>query len=281
VQYGLPWASSTPVMFYNVELVREAGGDPDAMPETWEETIALAQAIDALGEDISGFYYAPGTDDWMVQNLLATAGMMPLENGVVAVSTPEGEKALGLWERFHDEGGQDAIPNSAARQMMYAGQLGLYFNSTAAVGSFTREIGDRFAWGTAVMPSLTEDGGVASGGMAAVILTDDPEKRRAAFDYLLYGTGAEGQATIVRNTGYMPVNEGAIEVLAEFYAENPAYRTSALQMERAMPWFAWPGENGVRISQEVVDVLAAVSNERLDTAEAADRLTAEIEALIE
>lgn len=280
VQLGLPWSSSTPVMFYNADLVRQAGGDPDDMPDTWDDTIALARAIEALGDDVEGMYYAPGTDDWMVQNLLATAGMMPYADGRIAVATPEGEAALGLWERFHDEGGQDAIPNSAARQMMYAGQLGLYFNSTAAVGSFTREIGDRFDWGTAPMPVLTEDGGVASGGMAAVILTDDPEKRAAAFDYLLYGTGPDGQATIVQQTGYMPVNAGAIDVLADFYAENPAYRTSATQMDRAMPWFAWPGQNGVRISQEVVDVLSAISNDRIDTAEAADRLTEEIETLI-
>ncbi len=117
--------------------------------------------------------------------------------------------------------------------------------------------------------------------MPAVILTEDPARRAAALDYLLYGTGPEGQAPIVLNTGYMPVNEGAIDVLSGFYAENPAYRISATQMDRAMPWFAWPGENGVRISQEVVDVLAAVSNDRLDTAGAAARLTAEIEALIE
>ncbi|MGR3512103.1 MAG: extracellular solute-binding protein [Paracoccaceae bacterium] len=280
VQLGMPWSSSTPMMFYNAELVREAGGDPENMPQTWEDTIALAQAIEALGEDIEGMYYAPGTDDWMVQNLLATGGMMPFENGSITIATPEGEAALALWERFHDEGGQEAIPNSAVRQMMYAGKLGLYFNSTAAVGSFTREIGDRFEWGTALMPLLNEDGGVASGGMAAVILTDDPEKRAAAFDYILYGTGPEGQATIVQRTGYMPVNEGAINVLADFYDANPAYRTSAMQMERAMPWIAWPGENGVRISQETVDVLAAISNDMLDTAAAAERLTSEIEALI-
>ncbi len=81
VQYGLPWTSSTPVMFYNADLVRQAGGDPAAMPTTWDETIALAAKIDALGDDVMGMYYAPGDDDWMVQNLLATAGMQPIGEG--------------------------------------------------------------------------------------------------------------------------------------------------------------------------------------------------------
>ncbi|MGB3555276.1 MAG: ABC transporter substrate-binding protein [Jannaschia sp.] len=284
VQYGLPWTSSTPVMFYNADLVRQAGGDPENMPTTWDETIALAADIDALGDDIMGMYYAPGDDDWMVQNLLANAGMQPLaEDGTLAFDTEEGRRALALFERFHDEGGQQGIPNSAARQQMYAGGLGLYFNSTAAVRSFDREIAGRFDWSTAQMPTLVEGGGVASGGMAAVILTDDPARRAAAFEYLLYGTGADGQTYVVENTGYMPVNADAMEAdkLGAFYDANPAWRTSATQMDRAYPWFAWPGRNGVRISQVVVDKLAAIANDQVDSDTAATELGAEIGRLLD
>lgn len=284
IQYGLPWTSSTPVMFYNAELVREAGGDPEAMPTDWEGTIALAEKIDALGEDIMGMYYSPGDDDWMTQNLLATAGLAPiLEDGTVAFATDLGKEALVLFDRFHDEGGQEAIADRAARQQMFAGQMGLYFNSTAVVGSFAREIGDRFEWRTAPMPKLVEEGGVASGGMAAVILADDPVKRQAAFDYLLYGTGAEGQTIVVRNTGYMPVNTGALadDKLGEFYATNPDWATSAGQMNRSFPWFAWPGKDGVRISKMVVDTLSAVSNGEITGAEAAEKLEEDVTRLMQ
>lgn len=279
VQYGLPWTSSTPVMFYNADLVREAGGDPEDMPQTWEETIALGAKIDALGPDVMGMYYTPGDDDWMTQNLLASAGLAPVDdNGVIAFKSPEGRQALTLFERFHDEGGQTAISNTDARQQMYAGKLGLYFNSTAAVRAFEREIGDRFAWGTAPMPMMVEGGGVAAGGMAAVILTDDPARRQAAFDYVLYGTGPEAQALIVRNTGYMPVNDGALPLLEDFYAEHPQFATSAGQMDRAFPWFGWPGQNGARISQIVLDTMASIANDQQSSDEAATTMTAEIEA---
>lgn len=279
VQYGLPWTSSTPVMFYNAELVERAGGDPDAMPTTWEDTIALAAKIDALGADIMGMYYTPGDDDWMTQNLLASAGLSPITDaGEIAFDTDQGRAAIALFQRFHDEGGQTAISNNDARQQMYAGKLGLYFNSTAAVRSFEREIGDRFAWGTAQMPKMAEDGGVASGGMAAVILADDPETRQAAFDYVVYGTGAEAQAMIVENTGYMPVNTGALDVLGDFYSEHPQFETSAEQMDRAYPWFGWPGQNGARISQIVLDHMAAIANRQETSDEAAAGMSADIAA---
>ncbi|MCB1884113.1 MAG: ABC transporter substrate-binding protein [Geminicoccaceae bacterium] len=277
VQYGLPWTSSTPVMFYNADLVRQAGGDPDHMPRTWDGTIALAAKIDALGGDVMGMYYTPGDDDWMTQNLLASAGLAPItEDGTIAFDTPKGRQAVGLFARFHAEGGQTAISNTDARQQMYAGKLGLYFNSTAAVRAFEREIGGRFAWGTAPMPTMVEGGGVAAGGMAAVILTDDPEKRKAAFDYVLYGTGPEAQALIVQNTGYMPVNEGALPLLKDFYAEHPQFATSAGQLDRAFPWFGWPGQNGARISQIVLDNMAAVANDQETSDEAAAAMTKEI-----
>jgi multiple sugar transport system substrate-binding protein len=278
-QFALPWTSSTPVMFYNAELVAQAGGNPDAMPTTWEDTIALAAKIDALGPDIMGMYYTPGDDDWMTQNLLASAGLSPItEDGTIAFDTDLGREAIALFERFHDEGGQTAISNNDARQQMYAGKLGLYFNSTAAVRSFDREIGDRFAWGTAQMPTLVDGGGVAAGGMAAVILTDDPVKRAAAFDFLLYGTGPEAQAMIVENTGYMPVNSGAIKVLGDFYKQHPQFETSAKQTDRAYPWFGWPGQNGARISQIVLDHMAAIANDQETAAEASAGLTADIKA---
>lgn len=279
VQYGLPWTSSTPVMFFNADLVRRAGGDPGNPPRTWNETIALAGRINALGGGVMGMYYSAGDDDWMTQNLLATAGLAPVgADGTIAFDTPGGRAALATFARFGKEGGQVAVSDTDARQQMFAGKLGMYFNSTAAVRQFEREIGGRFPWGTAPMPVLVPGGGVAAGGMAAVILTRDPAKRRAAFDYLLYGTGPEAQAVVVQNTGYMPVNRGALPLLAAFYAEHPAFATSAGQIDRAFPWFGWPGRNGPQISQIVLDAMSAIANDREGADEAARTLTDQIKA---
>ena len=236
-----------------------------------------------LGPDIFGMYYTLGDDDWMTQNLLATDGLSPMSDDrtEITFATDEGRAATHLYARFFDEANQQAIQDKPARQQMFAGQMGLYFNSTAAVRSFEREIGDRFAWDTAPMPTMTEGGGVAAGGMAAVILTDDPAKRKAAFDYVLFGTNAESQAYIVEQTGYMPVNSGSLDVLKSFYAAHPAFETSAGQIDRAFPWFAWPGQNGVRISQIVLDDMTAIGTGQMTSDEAAAKMTDQIKPLME
>ncbi|WP_181408061.1 ABC transporter substrate-binding protein [Pararhizobium mangrovi] len=281
-QYGLPWTDSTTVMFYNKDLVKKAGGDPDNMPTTWDGTIALAKKINALGSDTHGIYYTLGDDDWMVQNLLATNGIYPVtKDGKIAFSTDKGKKAIEVFQRLIQDAGQQPIADKAARQEMYAGKLGIYFNSAAVVRSFDREIGDRFPWGAAQMPSLGEKGNVASGGMGVVVLSKDPAKRKAAFDYILYGTGAKSQAYIAKQTGYIPINTGSAELLKDFYQKNPNYKTSPNQLDRALGWFSWPGSNGVKISQIIMDDMTSVANGEMTADEASAKMTDQIKPLIE
>ena len=279
--YGLPWTSSTPVAFFNAGLVTQAGGDPAKLPKDWDGMIALAGKIDALGPDIIGMYWETGTDDWMTQNLLRSMGvpMMADDGATLGIDSPQGVAAIDLFRRFHTEGGQEPIDQPAARQQMYAGQMGFYFVSTAAVRSFKREIGDRFVWGTAPIP-VAPNGGVVSGGMVAVILTPDPARRAAAFDYIRFGTSAQSQAYVVENTGYMPVNINAMPMLDAFYAANPAWKTSVSQIATSTPWFAWPGPDGVRISQLVVDQMTALANGQADSSETVKAMAEGIKGLL-
>lgn len=48
-QYGLPFAASTRVFFYNKELFRQAGLDPEKPPQSWKEIQQTAQALKAAG----------------------------------------------------------------------------------------------------------------------------------------------------------------------------------------------------------------------------------------
>jgi maltose-binding protein MalE len=41
-QTGIGFALSTPILYYNLALVKAAGGDPDKLPSSWDEVVALA-----------------------------------------------------------------------------------------------------------------------------------------------------------------------------------------------------------------------------------------------
>ena len=46
---GLAFNASSPMMYFNTELVKKAGGDPAKMPDTWADVLALANKIRAGG----------------------------------------------------------------------------------------------------------------------------------------------------------------------------------------------------------------------------------------
>lgn len=283
-QYGLPFAMSTPVVYYNADLVERAGGDPGKIPTGWDGFVTLAGKIAALGDGISGMYYELGSDDWTTQNLVRNFGgqMMNDAETNVAFDGPAGVAAVKLFKRFHTEGGQPAIDQRAARQLFTAGKLGFYFASAGGVRGFEQQIGDRFRLRTALQPLGSENATMPTGGMVAVILTDDPARRAAAWRYVKFATSPDGQTIVVPNTGYMPTNALALDRdhLAGFYEKHPNWYTSVLQTPRARPWFSWPGENGVQIGQVIRDEMTEIAQGGKEPDAALADMAAQVRALL-
>ena len=74
--YGLAYTFSTPILFYNADLFRAAGLDPDQPPKTWAEVKAAADAI-AEKTDADGFFpgaYGPADGTFVYQAILMSNG---------------------------------------------------------------------------------------------------------------------------------------------------------------------------------------------------------------
>ncbi|MGL3210537.1 extracellular solute-binding protein [Bradyrhizobium sp. BR 1433] len=85
---ALPFAISVPVLFFNTDLVKKAGGDPGNLPEDWDGVIALGKKIGALGEGISGLYVEYTNNGWSFQALVgAFGGRMMSEDEKTSPST--------------------------------------------------------------------------------------------------------------------------------------------------------------------------------------------------
>ena len=78
-----------------------------------------------------------------------------------------------------------------------------------------------------------EKGRLPTGGAAGMLTARDPAKRDAAWKFLRYSTSAEGTSLMVKNTGYIPMNQMAIDdprYLGDFYRDNPLFRTATRQV---------------------------------------------------
>lgn len=285
-QVGLAFATSNPIMYYNADLVKAAGGNPDNPPKTWDEVIALAGKIKALGNGVDGMDFRWQGDDWMFSALLFGAGgkMLNDDESKVAFNGPEGQKAVELIQRFVKEGGMPVFTKAAGEQAFAAGKVGFEFQTTGALVNTIKNVGTKFDLRTAKLPLIDPvNGRLPTGGNAVVILTHDPVKEEAAWKFAKFAAGPYGASVVVPGTGYVPNNELAAksaEYLGDFYKKNPLFQAGLSQMSIMVPWYAFPGANGVKVTQTIVDNLSRIVDGSAAPKEALEDAASDVEGLL-
>ncbi|MDO5605758.1 MAG: ABC transporter substrate-binding protein [Paracoccus sp. (in: a-proteobacteria)] len=287
VQYGLPVNASSPIMYINADLVREAGGDPDNMPTDWDGVIALAKQIHEARPDAAGLAYdiAGWPDDWLWQAMIYQQGGELVDSATkkVAFDNEKGLRALTLMRQFVTDAGQPVLDWDQSRQQFGAGLTGLIFSTPAHVQTIEGLVGDRFELKTTTFPlDDKENGGVPTGGNAAVILTQDQARQEAAWEYMKWVTGPEAQNVIVRITGYLPTNIRATgeDYLAPYYVEHPNVATAAAQADKSRPWAGYPGGDSVRIWRTQRDIIGTVMRGEVSPEDGLEQIVAETNALM-
>ena len=286
--YGMAFAISTPVAYYNMDLVRKAGWDPQRLPRTWDEVVALGARIKALGPDYGGlFFHWDVSGNWMWQSLISGQGgeMLTADEKKVVFGGDEGKAAIGLIARFVREAGMPNVPSNAALQMFAAGKLGMLFTTTAYLAQVKKLSDGRFELRTARFPLPAGDarGRLPAGGNTGMILAKDQAKQRAAWEYLKFASGPFGSTVMVKATGYMPPNANAAgdpAYLKGFYDQNPNHRAALEQLPVITEWFAYPGENGLKITDVIRNHLETVVSGQGEPAAVLARMVQDVQALL-
>ncbi|MEL6481054.1 MAG: extracellular solute-binding protein [Pseudomonadota bacterium] len=265
-QHALGTSASTLVMYVNPTLVEQAGGSMDDFPTTFDGVIELAAKIDALGPNIDGIWV--DRHDWRFQSLLGSHGGRPMsaDESDITFDGPEGVAAATLYSRFAKEGGMKSYIDDDARQAFPAGTLGIMLESSSLLTRFTEAAGDRFEVTVKPLPVAAADTSTVyfpTGGSGIVMLTDDAEKQAAAWRYISFVTGPEGAKIIVESTGYAPTNEIVLTdeaYLGAFYEANPNAKVAHAQVAaHAGPWYAYPGAEGVAVTDLIAATLVEVT----------------------
>ncbi len=286
-QYSIGFALSTPILYVNTDLIRRAGGNAEALPADWDGWIRLAQAVNGLNiPDTSGLFFNwPITGNWSWQALVFSHGgtMLNPDETRVAFGEAPGRTSIRLLRRFVDEARMPDIRPQVMFSDFFAGRLGVMMESTAQLTRVTREVGGRFGVVTARFPIPGPNPRLPAGGAAAVMLTRDPARQQAAWRYIKFATGPIGATMMVRQTGYMPattVPAQREDMLAAFYRENPNHTTTIRQQDVLTGWYAFPGQNALRITDVINDHLQSVVARRAEADAALDRMVADVQNLL-
>ena len=277
---SLPFNSSTPVLWYNQDLLDMAGKD---VPTTWNEVFELADALQAEGHECAVSF---GWQSWvMMENYLAWHDQ-PIgtkENGFAGFDAEftfdESEDLSALLQRIADSqengtfkyGGRrgDSLP------LFTGGECALWMNSSAYYASIKDQA--EFEFGQSMLPLNTDAAEAPQnsiiGGATLWALEghEDPDYQGVA-EFFKYMSSPEVQADWHQASGYVPITTAAYELSKEqgFYEENPGTDTAIKQLSLNEPT---PNSKGLRFGN-YVQVRDAI-NEELEALWAGDKTAEE------
>jgi sn-glycerol 3-phosphate transport system substrate-binding protein len=237
--YGLPFNASTPEIYYNKQMFKEAG--LTRPPKTFEEFTEAARKLtrkDADGK-VAQFGSSIRVYGWFIEQLIYNQGgyVVNGENGrakratAVEYNGPAGVKSVKWIVDMTREGlnanvGRDG---AAQRQAFTSGKAAMFMESTAALSSVQREVGNKFEFGTIALPRPNGTrGGTAIGGAALYVFKGYPDvETRCAWEFLRYAISPKVQLEWHKQTGYYPVSREALSLpeTKEYWVSNPNAKT--------------------------------------------------------
>ncbi|MBE7638342.1 extracellular solute-binding protein [Sneathiella sp. P13V-1] len=257
--YGLPFSVSLPVGYYNMDLVKKSG--TTELPKTWKEVVDMCQKMKANGVKNPIFWGWNITGNWFMQALMWSQDEPILKNGQVNFHDKEGLVALETMKKIFRGCEMKNLSWKEALASFSAGEIGMMFWSTSALGAVERSKGD-FELKTNEFPGINgKPMGLPAGGNAAMLVSasKDPARLEASWKFLKFITSGVGAAAVAETTGYMPPNKAANEIiLADFYKRNPNKETAVRQLPLLRDWVAYPGDNGLAVTQVIYDGIEGI-----------------------
>ncbi|MGD8272522.1 MAG: sn-glycerol-3-phosphate ABC transporter substrate-binding protein UgpB, partial [Desulfobacterales bacterium] len=239
---SMPFNSSTPVLYYNLEAFKKAGLDPDKPPKTWPEVAEYAKKLVAAGYP-GGFSTA-----WI--------SWIHVENFSAWHNVPIGTKANGFGgmdtqfvfnSPLHTKHIQKLADWQKEKIFVYGGrrnkgnalfsseQVAMYTESSAGYAGFKKTC--KFPFRTSMLPYWPDTGGapqntIIGGASLWVMQGHSAEEYKGVASFLNYISKPEVQADWHQFTGYLPITYAAYELTKKqgFYEKNPGTETALIQM---------------------------------------------------
>lgn len=298
--YSMPFNTSTPILYYNKDMFKAAGLDPEKPPRTFEEVTETARKLTI--KDSSGKVVRPGIIiaiyGWFFEQLMAAQNALYANNNngrdslatSVSFNSPEGQKILTWWNNMVQEGIAGNIGRKTAdtQKAFIGGQTAMTIDSTGVLADIMEGVGGKFQVGTAYLPRPQgAEGGVIIGGGSLWMLKDHNEaEEKAAWEFIKFMTSPKQQSFWHINTGYFPITKLAYneEDLKKHHEKYPQFKIAVEQLHNTPITRATQGALlGVftQSRQEIENAIEKVLNGQAQPSEALDKAAQIVNSAIE
>jgi multiple sugar transport system substrate-binding protein len=224
-QWGIPVAFSTKALFWNKDLFKEAGLDPETPPKTWAEEIAAAKTIEEK-TDAAGFGLVAKTFDNTMHQFLhwvyTNNGLVIDSDGNITLNSPEVLEALEALKEItpYSEEGPTAYEQNEVRAIFLDGKLGMV-QGAISTGNLATEAG--INWGVAPLPL-----GPHAKGPGTLLITDSLAVFKGtghedkAIEFAKFITAPERQWQYEKSAGLTPLRH--LPEVDQMVADNPTWK---------------------------------------------------------
>ena len=220
--WGIPFQRSTVVLYYNKELFREAGLDPNKPPQNWAEQVSYAQKLtkrDASGNVTTWGIQIPssGFPYWLFQALAIQAGtnLMNSAGTQTYYDRPEVIEGLTYWVdlvnkyKVHPQG---IVEWGTTPKDFFEKKVAMMWTTTGNLTNVRNNA--KFDFGVAMLPAGKQRGSPTGGGNFYLFKKSTPAQRDAAFKFIKWVTTPGRAAQWGIDTGYVAVRPDAWETPA-------------------------------------------------------------------
>ncbi len=258
---SFPFNASTPILYYNKTMFRNAGLDAETPPKTWPELGAAAKKLRERGAACG---FTTSWPSWIhIENLsafhdlpLATrsngfAGLdaeLSINNPVVVNHVAQ----LSAWQKdkVFDYGGR----GQSAEPRFQSGECGIFIGSSGTRADI--KANSKFEVGFGMMPYWPDVKNAPQnsliGGATLWVLRDRPrDEYKGVAKFLAYLSQPGVQAAWHQNTGYLPITRAAFELTRAqgFYERNPG---AAISFEEITLHPPTANSKGIRLGSFVL-----------------------------
>ncbi len=239
---SFPFNASTPILYYNKDMFRRAGLNPDAAPRTWPELGLAAKRLRDNGA-LCGF--TTSWPSWIHVENLSAFHNLPLATrrngfgGLDAVLTFNNPvlirhvAQMAKWQsmKVFDYSGR----GQAAEPRFQKGECGIFIGSSATRADIRAN--SKFEVGYGMMPYWPDVVGAPQnsiiGGATLWVLRGRPSAEyKGVAKFFSFLSKPEVQASWHQNTGYLPITQAAFDLTRAqgFYDRNPGTAISIEQV---------------------------------------------------
>lgn len=231
--YGVPFNCSNPVVYYNRDLFRKAGLNPDNPPKTWDEAYNVAKKISKLGEGIYGYNIERGSG-WISQGYVWQFGgeWIKPDNSKVLWDSKESIAALSFMKKMVNDG---IAVYKGGNKLDISGKVGMVIRSTASLTYLEEHC--PFDLGVTVQPYKVRKMVPLGGGSLYMFKNISEVEKQAAWKFMKYVTNPINQMFWAVSTGYMASNKKAVNsaLMEKRFIDDPRTQVTYLQLPYSRP----------------------------------------------